>query len=180
MYKLIIIAFVSLIFGCKTPEARRPTTVKTGSFINASIERNKRLYAKEKADFQNLMKNDQNNYLASNSGFWYYYNSKIDIDTIQTPKFGDIVNFNYNVKSINGKVIYTTEVLKTQNYAMDKQELFTGLREGLKLMKTGETVTFLFPSQKAYGYYGDTNKIGRNIPLICEVTINSITPNKAN
>ena len=54
---------------------------------------------------------------------------------------------------------------------MDKQELFTGLREGLKLMRSGETVTFLFPSQKAYGYYGDENKIGTNVPLICEVTL---------
>ena len=57
----------------------------------------------------------------------------------------------------------------------DKQELFTGLREGLKLMKPDESVTFIFPSQKAYGYYGDDNKIGTNIPLICEVTLNTIT-----
>lgn len=63
---------------------------------------------------------------------------------------------------------------------MDQQELFTGLREGLKLMKSGETVTFIFPSQKAYGYYGDQNKIGSNLPIICEVTVNSITPNQSN
>jgi len=63
---------------------------------------------------------------------------------------------------------------------MDKEELFTGLREGLKLMKSGETVTFLFPSQKAYGYYGDENRIGSNTPLICKVTVNSITPNETN
>ena len=63
---------------------------------------------------------------------------------------------------------------------MDQQELFTGLREGLKLMKAGETVTFLFPSQKAYGYYGDENKIGTNIPLICQVTVNSIIKKQTN
>jgi len=81
------------------------------------------------------------------------------------------------VKRLNDDIIYSTETIKTQNYAMDKQELFTGLREGLKLMKTGETVTFLFPSQKAYGYYGDENKIGSNVPLVCRVTINTITQN---
>jgi FKBP-type peptidyl-prolyl cis-trans isomerase len=63
---------------------------------------------------------------------------------------------------------------------MDKQELFTGLREGLKLMQAGETVTFLFPSQKAYGYYGDENRIGTNVPLICEVTVHSIRDNQTN
>jgi FKBP-type peptidyl-prolyl cis-trans isomerase len=58
---------------------------------------------------------------------------------------------------------------------MDKQELFTGLREGLKLMKPGDDITFIFPSQKAYGYYGDDNKIGTNVPLICKVKLNTIT-----
>jgi gliding motility-associated peptidyl-prolyl isomerase len=77
-------------------------------------------------------------------------------------------------------LIYSKEALKTQNYAMDREELFTGLREGLKLLKTGETATFLFPSQKAYGYYGDEHKIGSNTPIICEVTINSITQNQTN
>jgi len=61
---------------------------------------------------------------------------------------------------------------------MEQEELFSGLREGLKLMKTGETITFLFPSQKAFGYYGDDNKIGINMPIVCEVTVNLITKNK--
>ena len=59
-----------------------------------------------------------------------------------------------------------------------KKNYFQGLREGLKLMKPGEVVTFLFPSQKAYGYYGDTNRIGTNIPLICKVTVNTIIQNQ--
>ena len=178
MNKLLTIAILLLVFGCKTPEARRPVSVKTGSFIDASVERNKKLNANEKAFIENLMKQENIDYIASESGFWYYYNNKVDIDTLKTPNFGDVINYNYNVKSLNGDTIYSTEDIKTQSYAMDKEELFTGLREGLKLMKTGETVTFLFPSLKAYGYYGDENKIGSNVPLICEVTINSITHNK--
>jgi FKBP-type peptidyl-prolyl cis-trans isomerase len=38
-------------------------------------------------------------------------------------------------------------------------------------MKEGESITFIFPSQKAYGYYGDNDQIGRNVPLICEVSL---------
>ncbi len=175
MNKFLTIALVFLVFACKTPEARRPVSVKTGSFIDASVERNKKLNAREKASIEKIMKQQNIDYIASESGFWYYYNNKAVIDTLKTPDFGDVVNYNYNVKSLDGNVIYTTEDIKTQSYAMDKEELFTGLREGLKLMKSGETVTFLFPSQKAYGYYGDENKIGSNMPLICEVTVNSIT-----
>jgi gliding motility-associated peptidyl-prolyl isomerase len=178
MNKLLIIALVFLAFSCKTPEARRPVSATSGSFIDASVERNKKLNAKEKAFIENIMKQEKQDYIASESGFWYYYNNKVDNDTLTTPDFGDVINYNYNVKNINGNLIYSSEEIKTQTYAMDKEELFTGLREGLKLMKSGETVTFLFPSQKAYGYYGDENKIGSNVPLICEVTINSITQNQ--
>ncbi|MEN3322908.1 gliding motility-associated peptidyl-prolyl isomerase GldI [Mariniflexile soesokkakense] len=182
MNKLYLIIVILLAFiSCKQPEARRPVSVSSGSFINASVERNKKLYAQEQSQIQKIMKlHKENNYIASESGFWYYYNTKVEIDSLETPKFGDIVNYNYNVKSLNGGLIYSKEALKTQNYVMDREELFTGLREGLKLLKTGETATFLFPSQKAYGYYGDENKIGSNMPLICEVTINSITQNQTN
>ena len=41
-------------------------------------------------------------------------------------------------------------------------------------MKVGETVTFLFPSYQAFGYYGDDDKIGTNIPLQSKVTLHNI------
>ena len=41
-------------------------------------------------------------------------------------------------------------------------------------MKAGETVTFLFPSYKAFGYYGDKDRIGTNIPIKTTVTLHSI------
>lgn len=172
---VLFIAILALgISSCDAPEARRPISHKTGSFIKISAERNKKLNAKEIEQIHNIMKQDTTKqYIASESGFWYYYNTKIEKDTI-TPSFGDIVNFNYNVADFNGHQIYADTDIPTRDYAMDQEELFTGLREGLKLMKPGETVTFLFPSQKAYGYYGDKNRIGTNIPLICRVTVNSI------
>lgn len=181
MKKTFIALIVLLSFSsCKTPEARKPVTISSGSFIDESVERNKKLNEKEYDLIQNIIKeNPETNFIASQNGFWYYYNTKIE-DSLATPIFGDLVNFNYDVKDLKGKTIYSQEELKTKTYAMDQEELFSGLREGLKLMKTGETVTFLFPSQKAYGYYGDENKIGNNIPIICTVTVNSITQKETN
>lgn len=172
----LILLFLSLA-SCKVPEARKPISVKTGSFIDASVERNKQLNANEQATIKKLMEREKKDYIASESGFWYYYNTKVEADSLETPEFGDIVNYDYSVKDLNGSLIYSNDDIKDKTYVMDKEELFTGLREGLKLMKTGETVTFLFPSLKAYGYYGDQNKIGTNVPLICEVTVHSIIDN---
>lgn len=175
---LYILMSLFVFAACKSPEARRPISAKSGSFIDKSVERNIQLNEREEKMFQELIAADTTqSFTASENGFWYSFKNKVN-DSLITPSFGDIVIFDYDVKATNGEVIYSKSDLKTQNYVMDKQELFSGLREGLKLMRTGESATFLFPSQKAYGYYGDEYKIGTNVPIICDVTVQSINPNK--
>lgn len=176
MRKILLVSFIiSMVLACKSPEARKPISVKSGTFLDESIARNKALHEKEKAQFELYMnEHPETEFITSNNGFWYFYNSDISLDSI-TPQFGDIVNFNYEIKTIKGDIIYSSNELQSRDYAMDQEKLFSGLREGLKLMKAGETITFLFPSNKAFGYYGDKNKIGINVPIICEVTVNSIT-----
>ncbi|WP_317166955.1 gliding motility-associated peptidyl-prolyl isomerase GldI [Winogradskyella ursingii] len=172
---IVTLIFISLIIlSCKSPEARMPESVQTGSFLQESVKRNKKLNEKEQKQIKDIItSNPDKEYIASESGFWYYYNNKVENDTIQ-PEFGDVVEFDFNVSTLDGQQIYPEE---SRTYVMDKEELFTGLREGLKLMKPNEEVTFIFPSNKAFGYYGDDHKIGINVPLICEVKLKTITQN---
>jgi len=173
-YTLIFSILITTIYSCKAPEARKPVSAKSGSFIDESVQRNKKLSQYEESLIKKIIKNDtMHTYLSSTSGFWYRYQQRDTINVVM-PRFGDIVNFDYDIKDLNKNSIYTKEELKNTTYAIDKEELFYGLREGLKLMKVGEKVTFLFPSYQAYGYYGDANKIGTNIPLMVNVTLNAI------
>jgi len=167
---LIYLVILFLISSCKPPEARRPVSNNSGTFIDASIERNKQLNKIEYNQIQSLIRASEKNVLTSDYGFWYYYNNKIETIT-KTPKFGDLVYYTYSLKTLKKEEIYSKNDLGQQTYYIDQQELFSGLREGLKLMKEGEVVTFIFPSQKAYGYYGDNDQIGSNEPLICEVSL---------
>jgi len=110
--KLYLLLF-SLLFAwsCKTPEARRPVEVKSGSSINESVERNKERFALEEKDINQLMEKDSlNQYITSEQGFWYYYNIQNPTET-ELADFGDIVEFEYEVKDLNGNSIYTKEEL---------------------------------------------------------------------
>ena len=171
---------ILLVVSCKSPEARKPVTQKSGSYINESIERNKKIVAAEEKQIKQIIEEDSTHqYISSPNGFWYYYHTK-DTTGGATPEFGDIVEFDYNLRTLEGQNIYSKEELPTRTYAMDKEKLFSGLREGLKIMKEGETVTFLFPSHKAFGYYGDKKKIGTNVPVISTVTLNKISQENNN
>lgn len=166
--------------SCKSPEARRPETQNSGSYLDQAVARNKQVVAKEEALIQELIEKDtSNNYHSSPHGFWYSYKDR-DTSKVPTPEFGDQVEFNYNITTLEGVTIYSKDELSPKTYRIDQEELFGGLREGLKLMKEGETVTFLFPSHKAYGFYGDKGRIGRNVPIQATVTLTHLNQQNNN
>ena len=80
----------------------------------------------------------------------------------------------WKVLNLENNLIYEEEFIGDQSYIMGKQEIITGLREALQLLKNGEVGTFIFPSYKAYGIYGDSNKIPANTPIICTIKVKSI------
>jgi len=180
--KLLVILFFAfiLVSSCKQhQEARRPISQTTGTFMKKSIARNKKLIAGEEGQIDSIIKsNPKIKYTASTKGYWYTYLVQNQLDTI-TPKKGDIAFFDYEVKDIKGNIIYSELELGPQTYAVDKQNIMTGLREGIKLMHKNEKVNFLFPSHIAFGFHGDNKKIGPNQPLLCTITLHNFISEKA-
>mgnify|MGYP003603121878 FL=1 len=171
---LIVFGFFLSILAssCKQhQDARKPISQTSGSFMKKSIARNKKLVANEETQIEALIKSKPNvKYIASTKGYWYTYVTKNDIDSL-TPKKGDVAFFDYEIKDLKGAVIYSELELRPQIYYVDKQNIMMGLRDGIKLMRKNEKVSFLFPSNMGYGYHGDDKKIGTNQPLICTVTL---------
>jgi gliding motility-associated peptidyl-prolyl isomerase len=89
-------------------------------------------------------------------------------------KKGDIVYFDYEIKTINGDLIYSEVEMRPQIYRVDEQNILMGLRDGIKLMRNKEKVTFLFPSNMAFGSRGDSNRILPTTPISCTVSITEI------
>ena len=171
-YFYILLLFgILFAVGCQDPEARRPKQQVTGSFMKESVVRNKKLIASEEKMIDSIIKsNPDKEYLASKKGYWYTYEIKNEADTIR-PKRGDVAFFDYEINDLKGNVIYTALELRPQDYLVDKEEIMMGLRDGIKLMRKNEKVTFMFPSHIAYGYLGDKNRIGPNMPIMCTVTL---------
>ncbi|MAZ72756.1 MAG: gliding motility-associated peptidyl-prolyl isomerase GldI [Flavobacteriaceae bacterium] len=177
-----LMLFLILALACKSPEARRPVQRNSGSFIKESAERNKILYKKEEGLISKIIAQNSDTKFESNpNGFWYFYNVKDTVSTVM-PKFGDIVTFTYDVKNLEGTTIVSEAENGLQQYQIDQsnQDLISGIREGLKVMKEGETVTFLFPSYKAFGYYGIQEKLGANVPIQSTITLRSIESSEEN
>ncbi len=173
MKKILLISLVAiLICSCADrEEPRRPVSHGSGSFLKQSIEIGKELVSEEEEIFDSIMKaNPDREYFLSQKGYWYTFLEKSETEQY-LPEVGDLVYFDSEIYSVSGDTIYRAGELKTREYMVDKEEIIIGLRDGLKRLKKGEKAQFLFPSHVAYGYVGDKNRIGMNVPIVYTVTI---------
>ena len=130
MFKKIVllgIIFIAMV-SCAQKEARKPISIRSGTFLKESVERNKALIAKEEAIIQQYIAQDAANiYVASKNGFWYFYNEKATQETY-LPKKGDTLVYEFNAAKIAGATIYTKKDIGIQEYIVDKQKIIPGLR----------------------------------------------------
>jgi gliding motility-associated peptidyl-prolyl isomerase len=173
---LLIVVFMTFLSCKQQQQARMPISRSSGTFMKESAARNKKLIAGEEGKIDSIIKsNPKIQYLASKKGYWYHYQIKNENDTLR-PKKGDVAQFDYEIMDLKGNVVYSEVELRPQTYLVDKQNILMGLRDGIKLMRKNEKVTFLFPSHMAYGYRGDNKLIKSNQPIICTVTLNNFKP----
>ena len=178
--KYSFLAFlVLLIFSCSAPEPRRPISHHTESFLKESIQRNKQINAFEEEAIKYYIAQDSTKiYNVSTKGYWFRYLSHIEAVEGGSPKFEDTIVFEYEISDLNNEVLYSYEELGEVTYKIDKENLESGLQDGLKMMRERDEVMFLFPSYKAFGILGDKEKVGMNQPLIYKVKLIKIKSKK--
>lgn len=163
--------FLLILVSCSDPIPRRPVSHSTKSFLKESIKRNKQINTLEENAIKHYIALDSlKSYQVSSNGFWFRYlkrNSEVE----EKPVLGNEVLFKYEISDLNNEILYSFEELGEVNYKIDKERLESGLQSGLKLMKEGEEMMFLFPSYNAFGVLGDRTKIGMNQPLVYKVEL---------
>lgn len=169
---LSLLCLSILLASCAEKEdPRRPISHASGSFLKKSIELNKKLVAEEESIFDSIMKaNPDQHYALSQKGYWFTILEEIPQENY-FPQVGDLVYFDSTIMDVSGDTIYKQGELPVREYMVDKEEIIIGLRDGIKRLNKGDKAQFLFPSHVAYGYIGDKKRIGRNQPIIYNVTI---------
>jgi len=177
---IVNISLIILFASCKNNNqaAREPVQHQKSHIDMESVRHNQALNRREEAYISKMIAQDSvHHYIDSGHGFWYYY-LKQNQKSKETPKAGDKVSLNYEIKDLSGNIIYSFDEIGNKTYRVDHENYFRGFREAVKLLKEGESAVFIFPSNAAYGFHGDEKKIGTNVPLIVELKINKIDQQK--
>lgn len=166
--KILLVAL--LLTACKTP-VRKSVGQSGSSSLDGSIEITKRINEKEERAIKVLLDaNPELIFEQSPQGFWYHLMG-VDGDPALVPDTGDEVTLEYQVKSLKGELIYSSEEKGQKQFLVNKSKEIIGLHHGVQLMQQGQEAYFIFPSHRAYGFHGDDDKIGPNEPLIYKVKL---------
>ena len=174
LFMLTVIFFL----GCKELEPRRPINKQKQFFLKESAIRNKNTLAVEQTLFRKIIKQEQNlEFKISPKGFWYAFKKEKN-ESLFVPERGDRVTFSYRIEDLNENLLYDEAALGDVSFFVDQEDLIPALREGIKVMKSGDVAVFLFPSYLCFGYQGDGDKIGINQPLRFTIELLKLEKNK--
>lgn len=84
---------------------------------------------------------------------------------------GDLVSIKYNVRLLNGDLVYKSDSLAPFKFEIGKRKVANGLEEGVMLMKPGDIAKLVVPSHLAFGLIGDMDKIPNRAILVYDVEI---------
>jgi FKBP-type peptidyl-prolyl cis-trans isomerase FkpA len=171
IFVLLLLAF---FLACNSPSPRRPIVKSSTPVLEKSVTLNKKIVAREQAYIKRFVAKDTlNDYINSNKGFWYCYLRKNSSES--NPSKGNQVFYEQEIQSLDGTVLLSKEALGIQSYIVDKEHRIKGIQEGIKMMRLGEEVQFVFSSFVAYRSKGNLEyNIGPNQPVVCRIKLISI------
>jgi FKBP-type peptidyl-prolyl cis-trans isomerase len=92
------------------------------------------------------------------------------------PAVGQKVFLDYELRLINGQVIYSSEKDGLLVFRPGKSEVPRGLDEAVLLLREGDRAKIIIPSHLGYGLLGDQKSIPPKATLIYDLYLKSIEP----
>ncbi len=171
---VLVLLLFAFFLACNSPSPRRPIVKSSTPVLEKSVTLNKKIVALEQAYIKRFVAKDSlHDYINSNKGFWYCYLHKNS--SKPHPYKGNQVFYEQEIQSLDGTVLVSKEALGIQSYVVDKEHRMKGLQEGIKIMRLGEEMQFVFSSFVAYRSKGNLEfNIGPNQPIVCRIKLISI------
>jgi FKBP-type peptidyl-prolyl cis-trans isomerase FkpA len=95
-------------------------------------------------------------------------------DTVGAPlvKLEQRVLVNYRVSLLNGKSCYSSKDNGgPREFTVGRDDVESGLHEGIQLLRKGEHAIFIMPSHMAHGFTGDQQCIPGNSPIVYDIEV---------
>jgi FKBP-type peptidyl-prolyl cis-trans isomerase len=165
--KVFVFALLSLIFvSCNSVQDKNLNRPKPGK--KEMVDLNRYLVQKDRERIENYIARKNLKMTESATGLWYLIKTEGNGSYFTD---NDKVIMEYECSLLDGTSCYSSKELGPKEIILGKNEMGSGLNQGLKMMKPGGEAIFILPPYLAYGFVGDGNKIPSRAVIVYSVTI---------
>lgn len=172
LYLIVSLLVALSLISCVDKKDTSTTNNISQDEVTAKLlEANKSVIIAEKDQIDKLILRNGWNMLETATGLRYQIIEKGNGVKVAT---GKIVQFEYEVKLVNGDVIYTSVKSGPKKFKVGSGGVESGLEEGILLLSLGDKARFIIPSYLAHGLSGDQDKIPPKATLIYTLKVINI------
>ena len=129
---------------------------------------NQRLVSQENEEILKYIENSGNTFVETGTGLRYRIINQGDSELIQA---GDIVVLDYEVRLLNGDLVYSSEENGVKIFIVGHGGVESGLEEAILHLHKGDEAEIIIPSRLAHGLTGDGHRIPSHSTIVYKVKV---------
>lgn len=155
-------------FSCdeKNPKPSQPIT--KGEMKSSMEKANRYLLNEEAEDIKNYVKRHGLNMTTTGTGLRYQILKQGSEQKIEK---GEVVTLEYELHSIAGDLIYSSENDGVKSFIVGEGTVESGLDEAMTYLHRGDVAKLIIPFHLGYGLHGDDNRIPEYATLVYTIKI---------
>lgn len=167
--KIVLIAAVLLqLLQCQQKKEQKkdlPFQTKE-EYETQMIETHRAFLKRENALIESYIDSLDKDFARTGTGLRYHIYKHANGDSL---KSGDVAVIQYKLSLINGELLYETGKERSQHFAVDFDDVESGLHEGIKKLSVGDKALMILPAHLGHGITGDQAAIPSQSTLIYDV-----------
>lgn len=161
---MLLLVFVSC--GDKSPKQQQPVTK---SEMKSSMEKaNRYLLNEEEEDIANYVKRHGLTMTTTGTGLRYQILKQGSEQRIEK---GELVTLEYELHSIAGDLIYSSENDGVKSFIVGEGMVESGLDEAMTYLHRGDVAKLIIPFHLGYGLHGNDDRIPEYATLVYTIKI---------
>ncbi len=132
------------------------------------VQVNKHLVEKDRIRIEKYAKRRNWDMEKSETGLYYKISGE---GTGELAIEGDLVTIDYDLLLLDGTLCYSTDSTGAESFVVGYEDVESGLDEGIRLMKSGQSAKLIIPPHLAHGLLGDQNKIPPRSIILFELKL---------
>ena len=164
---LVLIALLCFV-SCEEKALKQTKSISKGDMKSSMETANRYLVNEEEEDIENYIKRHGLEMISTGTGLRYQI---LKQNAGQRIEKGDKVTLEYELHSIAGDLIYSSEKDGLKSFVVGNGEVESGLDEAMTYLHRGDLAKLIIPSHLAYGLHGDENQIPEYATLVYTIKV---------